>query len=135
MLRQEWCSPPQEHPNAGSRPAKPKQGWDVQAAWMAMPDISYLDSLLRMGFSAHLASSFGHSGGHMHRAAGVAIVAKLFAVALATIVALALAAMATRSASDWMTQRYQKPGYARAAGVAVFLIIMVVLGLGAARFL
>jgi uncharacterized membrane protein required for colicin V production len=71
----------------------------------------------------------------MHRAAGVAIVAKLFAFALGGIVALAVAAMATRSASDWMAERYQQPRYARAAGVAVFLIIMLVLGLGAARFL
>jgi len=97
---------------------------------LAIPN---LEHLFHFRFAAPLAGRFGHMGAHVHRAAGVAFGAKLFAFGIASVVALAVAVMATRSASDWMKGHFEQPIYARSAGVAVFVIVLLLLGLGAAR--
>lgn len=94
-----------------------------------------LFDFLNLGFSAHiLRGGFGHFGGH-HRGAGIIFGARLLELGLAATVALIVAAMATLSVSDWVRQHYGDPDYAQAAGVVTFIVVVVVLGSGIARFL
>ena len=92
-----------------------------------------IEQILRIEFSASLTNGF-HSG-HMHRGAGVAFGGKLLMFGLGTVFIFALAAMAMSSASDWTKTRYNRPDYSRGAGLAVFLIVVLVLGFAMARLL
>ena len=94
-----------------------------------------LEQIFRVNFSAGLVNG-SHSGGHyFHRGAGVAIGGKLLMFGLGTVFVLTLATMAMLSASDWTKKRYNQPDYSRAAGIGIFLIVVLVLGFAMARFL
>jgi Mn2+/Fe2+ NRAMP family transporter len=88
-----------------------------------------------MEFSAGLVNGFHSGGRYFHRGAGVEFGAKLLIFGLGITFAIALGIMAMRSASDWTVRQYKRPEYSRAAGLGVFLFVVLVLGFAMARFL
>ena len=94
----------------------------------------FLTWLLRIVPAARLGMGFGHSGFHFHRGAGILFGAKLVTIAIASIVAIAVAIMAAMSTSDLVNARYGRPEYSRIAGLAIFFVVVLVLGFGVVRF-
>jgi len=102
------------------------------AARSPLPMKSPVEGLFRLDVSASVARGF-HSGGHWSRAAGVMFGGKLLMLGLGAMVVFALATMAMLSASDWTRRRYKTTDYSRAAGIGVFVVVLLVLGFALAR--
>jgi hypothetical protein len=100
-----------------------------------MTGIPLLDRLLLIPFSAPLGRGFGHMGGHFNRGVRLQFGLRLIIVLLVAIPTIVLASQAARSASEWTARRYGQLQMSRAAGLAIFLAIILVVGFALARIL